>query len=98
MTERAPSERDRPRRAHAATRTAPPAGRQTHRKPERARSEPVPGLVTVHLWQVPARRVPAAAVRVALDRTRERWYAEELFARFAVLRAAGTVDGRDPLG
>lgn len=27
-----------------------------------------------------------------------RWYAEELFARFTVRSAEGTVDGRDPLG
>ena len=28
---------------------------------------------------------------------RENWYAEELFARFRVLRSSGTLDGRDPL-
>jgi hypothetical protein len=28
----------------------------------------------------------------------QRWYTEELFARFGVLRATGTIDGRDPLG
>lgn len=40
-------------------------------------------------------RAPHAAV---VDRTaREGWYAEELFARLAVLGTAGTVEGRDPL-
>jgi hypothetical protein len=28
----------------------------------------------------------------------ERWYAEELFARFDVVGSSGTLDGRDPLG
>jgi hypothetical protein len=29
---------------------------------------------------------------------REGWYGEELFARFQVVKSAGTVDGRNPLG
>ena len=42
------------------------------------------------------RRAPHAEV---IDRTRrEGWYAEELFARFALRSAVGTVDGVDPLG
>ena len=39
------------------------------------------------------------AHRAVIDATpAERWYAEELFARFAVVRAAGTIFGREPLG
>src|SRR5215212_1696744 len=34
-----------------------------------------------------------------IERTnRERWYAEELFARFALLSTRGTLDGVDPIG
>jgi hypothetical protein len=55
--------------------------------------EAVPELVTLHLWRVPGRAVPAVVTRTAPAR----WYAEELFARFAVEAADGSVDGRDPL-
>ncbi len=43
-----------------------------------------------------AHRRPAHQVAVRRT-TEERWYAEELFARFAVVAAHGTVDGREPV-
>ncbi len=41
-------------------------------------------------------RSPAHAAVVARTEP-ERWYAEELFARFDVIGSTGTLDGRDPL-
>jgi hypothetical protein len=56
---------------------------------------------TFSLWESAAAlsqfaRDPAHAAVVARTEP-ERWYAEELFARFAVVGSRGTLDGRDPL-
>ncbi len=57
---------------------------------------------TFSVWESPAALRAFAYDRAAhADVVRragpERWYAEELFARFAVVEAHGTVDGVDPL-
>jgi len=52
-------------------------------------TEPVPALVTLHLWRVPTSAVPAALARMALDRPRVR---RSPGVRFAKL--LGTGDGR----
>lgn len=63
---------------------------------------PVLRLGTFSLWASAAamtafaRDAPAHAA-AARRAGAERWYAEELFARFAVTAAAGTIDGVDPL-
>jgi len=57
---------------------------------------------TLSVWQDAAAMTAFArteAHRVAVHRTdEERWYAEELFARFAVERAQGSWDGTAPAG
>jgi hypothetical protein len=52
-------------------------------------SEPVPDLVTLHLWRVPGSAVPAALARMALDRRRVRRTPGLRFAKLL-----GTGDGR----
>jgi hypothetical protein len=57
---------------------------------------------TFSIWDSPAALAAfayrGAAHREAITRTATvGWYAEELFARFAVLQTTGTVDGADPL-
>lgn len=51
--------------------------------------EPVPELVTLHVWRVPPVRVPAALARIALDRRRARRTPGVRFAKML-----GTGDGR----
>jgi hypothetical protein len=57
---------------------------------------------TLSLWRnaadLRAFAYQGAAHSAAIRRTKETgWYAEELFARFGVVRADGSLDGRDPL-
>ena len=52
-------------------------------------TEPVPALVTLHLWRIPARSVPAALARVALDRRTVRGLPGVRFAKLL-----GTGSGR----
>ena len=68
-----------------------------------------PALVTVHIgpgtlsvWrdaaELRAFASQGAAHTAAIRRTKETgWYAEEVFARFGVVRADGSLAGRDPL-
>ena len=94
-------------RAPAFWRAVPPVSADLHRAPGLLLAlgigEAPLGLQgTFSLWESSAAlntfaydRAPHAAV---LARTaREGWYAEELFARFAVLSTSGTLDGVDPL-
>jgi hypothetical protein len=96
-----------PRRALTFWRAVPPVSADLHAGPGLRLAlgigeAPVGLQGTFSVWESAAalndfaygRAAHAAAVR----RTAEvGWYAEELFARFAVLSAAGTIGGRDPL-
>ncbi len=96
-----------PYRAARFWRAVPPVSTDLHRSPGLLLAlgigeAPVGLQGTFSVWGSSSalntfayRRAPHAAV---IERTdRERWYAEELFARFAVLSTEGTIDGVDPL-
>jgi hypothetical protein len=96
-----------PARARAFWRAVPPVSADLHGRPGLRLAvgigeAPVGLQGTFSLWES-ARMLRAfaydgAAHAGVVRRTAaEGWYAEELFARFAVLSATGTVDGRDPL-
>jgi hypothetical protein len=97
-----------PRKALTFWRAVPPVSADLHESPGLRFSlgigEAPLGLQgTFSVWDSSAAlnsfaydRAPHAAV---VTRTaQEGWYAEELFARLALLSAEGTVGGRDPLG
>jgi hypothetical protein len=96
-----------PRRAAAFWRAGPPVAADLHTRDGLlaavAVGEAPVGLQgTFSVWRS-ARHLTefahrGAAHAEAIRRTGpERWYAEELFARFAVLRSVGTYGGRDPV-
>jgi hypothetical protein len=80
--------RARTRRLPHDVRRAAPADRWPTRAGGRV-SEPVPGLVTLHLWRVTRRGVPAAVLRMGRDRGRVRRTPGLRFAKLL-----GTGDGR----
>jgi hypothetical protein len=97
----------RPSRALAFWRSVPPVSADLHTHPGLRAAvgigeAPVGLQGTVSLWDSPdalrafAHR-SAAHVEVVRRTAELGWYAEELFARFAVVEATGTLDGREPL-
>ncbi|HEX4015809.1 MAG TPA: spheroidene monooxygenase [Frankiaceae bacterium] len=96
-----------PRKAAAFWRATPPVAAAVAVAPglrfARGIGEAPVGLqATFSVWDDPrsasAFAYENAAHRAVVDRTGpEGWYAEQLFARFAVIDASGEVDGRDPM-
>jgi len=100
--------RIRTRSTRAFWRAVPPVSQDLHTVPGLRLAlgigeAPIGLQGTFSLWESTGALVDfahrrAAHVEVVGRTARERWYAEELFARFAVEGADGSVDGRDPLG
>lgn len=96
----------RPRTATTFWRAVPPIAAELHRSPGLRFAmgigeAPIGTQGTVSLWASAAELTafayssPGHVAAIARTST-VGWYAEELFARLAVRRSSGTVDGRDP--
>jgi heme-degrading monooxygenase HmoA len=96
-----------PTRAARFWSAVPPVSAELHRQPGLRAAlgigeAPIGLQGTFSLWSSAdalrdfAHRSPAHQAVVARTPV-ERWYSEELFARFAVLGSSGTLDGADPL-